>query len=298
MTYREAIKNGIKAVNKNHQLLLIQTGALILAFFLFILIVGVPAIIIFTKAGFELPEEGFRDFLKSILNQGFKTYLSIFITIMLSLLIYILIASFIVIYSIAGSSGILMSYITGKGGYSWGLFHTYGKRFFKRFLFLSLAGLVSLLLLSFIAGLLSGLTKAVPVSSLIDENFLKDFITNFFNLLSVFLSLGMVIFFMAIFTYAAGLLLLKEPSSRTSASAVLEVLKEAWVFIIKKPESLLFYGLLSLGAIMLTLFFGIIGTIFKGPGGFILYQLTLSVIQIYINLSVISCAFVYLKESL
>lgn len=290
MHYLETLKKGISTVNKNYQLLFIQTGILIIAFFLFLLVVGTPVIIIFTKAGFELPEEGFKELLKMLLKEGLQGYLSLVLTIILSLLIYILIASLIFIYAVAGTSGVLMSYIAGNEGYSWSLFHSYGKRFFKKFLLLSLVGLFTLILLSFIAGLISGLIKAptIPYS-----NFFKEFFSNFLNLLSILLSLGMVILFMATFTYAAGILLLKEP-----ATGVFGALKEALNFIIKKPESIVFYGILSFGAIIVTIFFGILGTIFKGFGGFILYQLLLSIVQIYINLSVISCAFVYLKESL
>ncbi|MCX7793025.1 MAG: hypothetical protein N2257_01255 [Thermodesulfovibrionales bacterium] len=293
MNYREAIKRGITTVNTNYKLLFIQTGILVIAFLLFLLVVGTPVIIVFAKSGLDLPEEGFKDILKNILKVGLRDYLTLIITIMLSLLIYLVIASVIFIYTLAGTSGVLMSYIAKKEVYSWVLFHSYGKRFFKKFLLLSITGLITLMVLSFVAGIISGLTKsAAPVS----EDFIKEFFTNFFYLLSILLSLGMVILFMAIFTYAAGILLLNE-SITSSVKGVFEALKGALKFIIRKPESLVFYSILSIAAIILTMIFGIIGTSFKGPGGFVLYQLLLSIVQIYINLSVISCAFVYLKES-
>lgn len=289
MNYRDTIKKGIETVNKNYQLIFIQTGILIIAFFLFLLIVGTPVIIIFTKAGIELPEEGLKGFLKIILKEGIQSYLSLVIILILSLLIYILFTSLIFIYAVAGTSGVLMSYIRGNEGYSWSLFHGYGKRFFKKFLLLLIIGLFTLILLSFTAGLISGLTKApiIPYS-----DFIKEFFSNFLNLLSILLSFGMVIFFMATFTYAAGILLLKE------STGVFGALKESLNFIIKRADSFVFYTLLSLGAIIIIIFFGMLGTIFKGYGGFVLYQLLLSILQIYINLSVISCAFVYLKDSL
>ncbi len=285
MRYREALKQGIDSINKNYQLLFVQIGALILAFFLFILIVGVPLIIVFTKTGIEFPENGFKGLIELIFKEGeLSAYLTIVITVILSLFIYIIIASIIFIYAIAGTSGVIMYFISGRENYSWRLFTSLGKGLFKRFLLLSISGLLMLIMISFLAGLFSGLTK---VATSISGELLRDFLRNFLNLLSILLSLGAVIFSMAIFTYAAGFMILKEEKT-------ISALKDSFNFVMGKPDALVFYSLLSIGAIILTISFGLLGTFFKSLSSLALYQLILSIIQIYINLSILSSAFVYL----
>lgn len=284
MRYRDALKQGIDRINKNYQLLFVQIGALIIAFSLFILVVGVPLIIIFTKTGIEFPENGFKGLIEMIFKGGLSTYLSIIVTVILSLFIYIIIASIIFIYAIAGTSGVIMYSISGRENYSWRLFTSLGKGLFKRFLLLSISGLLMLIMISFLAGLFSGLTK---VATSISGDLLRDFLRNFLNLLSILLSFGAVIFFMAIFTYAAGFIILKEEKTFVA-------LKDSFNFIMSKPDALVFYSLLSIGAIILTISFGFLGTSFKSLSGLALYQLILSIIQIYINLSILSSAFVYL----
>ncbi len=286
MRYRDALKQGIERVNKNYQLLFVQTGALIIAFFLFILIVGVPLIIVFTKTGIELPENGLKGLIELIFNKGLSTYISIVITVIAGLLIYIVIASIIFIYTLAGTSGVIMHSISGRGDYSWRLFTSLGKGLFKRFLQLSILGLLMLILLSFLAGLFSGLTQVTSISG----DLLRDFLRNFLNLLSILLSLGAVIFFMAIFTYAAGFMILKEEKT-------IGALKDSLNFVTGKPDALIFYTFLSIGAIILTISLGFLGSLFKSLSGLGLYELILSIIQIYINLSVLSSAFVYLYDS-
>ncbi|MFN3739385.1 MAG: hypothetical protein ACK4TF_01770 [Thermodesulfovibrionales bacterium] len=287
MRYRDALKQGIDRINKNYQLLFVQIGALIITFFLFILVVGVPLIIVFTKTGIEFPENGFKGLTELIFKEGgLSAYLSIVITVILSLSLYIIIASTIFIYAIAGTSGVIMYSISGRENYSWRLFTGLGRKLFKRFLLLSILGLLMLIMISFLAGLFSGLTK---VGTSISGGLLRDFLRNFLNLLSILISLGAVIFFMAIFTYAAGFMILKEEKT-------LAALKDSFDFVIGRPDALVFYSLLSIGAIILTISFGFLGTFFKSLSGLALYQLILSIIQIYINLSVLSSAFVYLYD--
>ncbi len=287
MEYSLAIKEGFRKVNKNYQLLLIQTGVLILAFFLFFVIVGIPIIVAFSKIGLELPEAGLKELIGLILQKGLSGYKTIIITVAGSLLIYLVLSSLLFIYTIAATCGMLMGAIKSNESFSWGLFRHYGKTLFPGFLRLSLAGILIFIIISFIAGLVGGFTKGLSGGAG-GDNFIKDFFDNLLNLISVLFTFSAIIIFMATFTYGAGFMILRKEKA-------LQALKSSIKFIFfKNPGALLFYVLLSMGAIVVSLSFGLIGLVFKGVITFTLYQLVLSVIQIYINLLVLAGAFAYL----
>ncbi len=70
MKFLEIIREGLQEVNKNYQLIILHTLLLIVAFLLFFFIVGVPLIIVVTKMGLELPENGLSGLVEFFPERG------------------------------------------------------------------------------------------------------------------------------------------------------------------------------------------------------------------------------------
>jgi len=284
MGYINIIKTGIQTLNRNYQLLVIQMGAFILAFILFLLIVGIPLVIAFTKIGLELPDNGLAGLLEIILN-NLSVYKTFVLTIMTSLLTYLLISSLLFVYIIAGTCGVLMNSLKGGETFSWGHFTHQGKELFGSFLRLSIVGILLFLLISFFAGLIGGITKVLSPGQ---GDFLENFYTNLLNLIPIVFTLLAIILFMATLTYGAGIMSIERQGA-------LKSLKSSVIFIFKNPDALLFFVILSLTAIVLTITTGLVSLLLKGFS-FVLYQLILSFVQIYVNLAIISSSFAYLTK--
>ncbi len=282
MGYIEVIKTGIQNLNRNYQLLVIHMGTFILTFILFLLIVGIPLVIAFTKIGLELPENGLKGLIEIIIN-NLSIYKNFVLTIIISLLSYIFLSSMLFVYIIAGTCGVLMSSLKSGVAFSWGLFTQQGKELFGNFLRLSIVGILLFILISFFAGLIGGITKILSPGQ---RDFLENFYTNLLNLISIVLTLLVIILFMATLTYGAGIMSIKRKGA-------LKSLKSSVIFIFKNPDALLFFVILSLTAIVLTIATGLVSILLKGSS-FVLYQLILSFVQIYVNLAIISSSFAYL----
>jgi hypothetical protein len=284
MRYLEFIKTGIQTLNRNYQLLVIQMGALVLAFILFIIIVGIPLIIAFSKIGLELPEKGLTELFEILIN-NFSLYKTFALSIAISLFSYLLISLFLFVYIIAGTCGVLMDSLKGGETFSWRHFTHQGKELFGSFLSLSIVGILLFLLISFFAGLIGGITKVLSPGQ---GDFLENFYTNLLNLISILFTLSIIILFMATLTYGAGIMSIERQGA-------LKSLKSSVIFIFKNPDALLFFVILSLTAIILTITTGLVSLLFKGFS-FVVYQLILSLVQIYVNLAIISSSFAYLTK--
>jgi len=284
MRYLEFIKTGIQTLNRNYQLLIIQMGALVLAFILFIIIVGIPLIIAFSKIGLELPEKGLTELFEILIN-NFSLYKTFALTIAISLFSYLLISLFLFVYIIAGTCGVLMNSLKVGETFSWRHFTHRGKELFGSFLRLSIFGILLFLIISFFAGLIGGITKVLSPGQ---GDFLENFYTNLLNLISIIFTLSIIVLFMATLTYGAGIMSIERQGA-------LKSLKGSLIFIFKNPDALLFFVILSLTAIALTITTGLASLLFKGFS-FVVYQLILSFVQIYVNLAIISSSFAYLTK--
>jgi len=284
MGYINVIKTGVQNLNRNYQLLVIHMGTLILAFILFLLIVGIPLVIAFTKIGLELPEKGLTGLIEIIIN-NLSVYKTFVLTIITSLLTYLLISSLLFVYIIAGTCGVLMDSLKDEGSFSWKNFTHRGKELFGSFLRLSIVGILLFLLISFFAGLIGGITKVLLPAR---GGFLENFYTNLLNLIPIVFTLLATILFMATLTYGAGIMSIKRQGA-------LKSLKGSVIFIFKNPDALFFFVILSLTGIVLTTTTGLLSLLLKGFS-FVLFQLILSFVQIYVNLAIISSSFAYLTK--
>jgi len=284
MGYINVIKTGVQNLNRNYQLLVIHMGTLILAFILFLLIVGIPLVIAFTKIGLELPEKGLTGLIEIIIN-NLSVYKTFVLTIITSLLTYLLISSLLFVYIIAGTCGVLTDSLKDGGSFSWKNFTHRGKELFGGFLRLSIVGILLFLLISFFAGLIGGITKVLLPAR---GGFLENFYTNLLNLIPIVFTLLATILFMATLTYGAGIMSIKRQGA-------LKSLKGSVIFIFKNPDALFFFVILSLTGIVLTTTTGLLSLLLKGFS-FVLFQLILSFVQIYVNLAIISSSFAYLTK--
>lgn len=284
MDYIKIIKRGLQNLNRNYQLLFIQMATLILAFILFLLMVGIPMVIVFTNMGLELPKKGLSGLIEIII-QNLSFYKTFVLILIMSILTYLLVSSLLFVYMMAGTCGILMNSIKNGEAFSWKHFTEQGKGLFGSFLRIFIVGTLLFLFISFFAGLISGITKVLLPEK---RDFLGNFYTNLLNLLLLVFTLLLIILFMATLTYGAGILIIKRQGALNS-------LKDSLNFILKKPEALFFFFIITLTGIILTVLTGSISLLLKGFS-FVLYQLILSFVQIYINLAIISSSFAYLTK--
>ncbi len=277
MNYWTILREGMRTVNRNFSLVLIQTGLFLFTFILFILIVGLPLIMAFYKIGIEISEFDIKKFLEMITDDrmlaGYVFYLVI---LLLFLIIYIAISWLLVVFNFSGVFGSLKRMIIDSEDFSLSLFIRSAREFFLRFLKLSIIGAFMMLLLFFLLGVVSGISKTMVAG----DSFIKEFIINFIRLLISLLSFFFLIFFMAFFTYAGIKAVIEEKSIRA-------ILKESFNLLIHQPSALIFYGILQIGFIILLIIAGIPSTLLKSFSGFLVHQFILSMLQIYFNTIII-----------
>ncbi len=278
MNYWSILREGIRTVNRNFSLVIIQTGLFLFAFILFILIVGLPLIMAFYRTGIEISEFDIKRLLEMITdNRMLKGYLFYIALILLSFFIYIAISWLLVVFNFSGVFGSLKRMIIDSENFSISLFIKSARRYFRRFLKLSIIGASMMLLLFFLLGIVSGISKTMVAG----DSFIKEFILNFIRLLISLLSFFFLIFFMALFTYAGIKVVMEEKSIRG-------ILKESFNLLIHQPSALIFYGILQIGFIILMIIAGIPSTLVKSFSGFLIHQFILSILQIYFNTIIIT----------
>ena len=196
MRYTEAIQSGLKTINRNWQLVLIQMGAMFASFIGFFILVGIPLAIAFIIFGLDLTElsrieDVFRTFREPA--EILSKYFALVVLVLTSLLLYITVVLAFGIFLFGGSIGVISRSIEGRiEKFEMRVFFSEGKRlFFPLVGFTSLIGLI-FLVVAFVLGLFGGLVSAIVSVAKEQEATLALFLGIFFSLILFVIGLVLV----------------------------------------------------------------------------------------------------------
>jgi hypothetical protein len=295
MSYLSTIKEGIRTVHKNWQLILIQFASMLLSCIGFFTIVGMPIAIAFIMFGLDLTEIlRLKDLVSALKGSAelLSKYFAMAIVVMLSLLLYLAFIIVLWIFTISGTIGVLKNNII-DAPYRFNLkaFFAEGRNFFFPVFFFSTIIGIAFITLAFMLGLLGGSTSTIIEMARSREATLALFLGVFFSLVILSVGVFLIILTLSITTYGIAHLAFHR-------SRAWETIKETAKYIYSMPSSIGFYVVLLLGYMMVGFLVILIGSPFTlipiiGPILSLPYQLITYVIQGYVSLVMLSSIFHY-----
>ncbi len=295
MKYIEAIKDGVRLINRNWQLVMIQVGMLFMSIVGFFIIVGIPLAIAFIIFGVDLTGlADIKDFLRIFRGPSdiISKYLGLIFIIFASFILYILVVAVVGIYIFGGTIGVIGRSLKEKTlKFTMRLFLDEAKR-----LFLRLLGFISVICFFFIIaffflGILGGGIAALVSYAQSQDSTLALFFVTFFSLILVVIALILILGILSITLYGFAALYFKGTGAFKS-------INEAGRFLIKYPNGFWLYTVLFIGYLLASFFLGLlsypftliplIGTILSFP-----YQLISYVFQTYLGLMIIATILSY-----
>lgn len=295
MRYTEAIQSGVKIINRNWQLVLIQVGAMFASFVGFFVIVGIPLAIAFIVFGLDLTElsrfeDVFRTFREP--SEVLSRYFALAIFVLTSVLLYLTLVLALGIFLFGGAIGVINRSIKEKAEkFQMKAFLSEGKRlFFPLIGFTSLVGL-AFILVAFVLGLFGGLISAVVTIAKEQEATLALFLGIFFSLILFVIGLTLIMVTLAITAYGSAIMAIRGEGPVKS-------LRESVRYLLRHSEAFYLYCLVFLGY----LFISFMVVSISYPLGFIplvgsllalVYQFGAYIVQSYVGLVTIAALFYY-----
>jgi hypothetical protein len=293
MMIAESIREGITISHRNWQVMLIRLVAAIIHIFVLLVFVGIPVFIAVASFGIDLALT--KEVLPELLynpSEILSKYLGLSILLLLSLTVYLTVASVISLYTFGGIIGVLRNAaLNSQYRISLASFFTEA-----RSLFFPLLWLLSVVLLVFNALII---VFGVLIGIFI---FATQSFGNTESSFSVFLSIfsGLILFLLFLIGFLGGLIysVYAIMALVVEGRGVFDSLKRAWSFIVNKPSSILFYIILVLGMlginIIIMLIGGTLGMI-PAAGLFlsIPYQFVYYAVQTYLGIVLWSSLLVY-----
>lgn len=295
MSYLSIIKEGIRTVHKNWQLILIQFASMLLSCIGFFTIVGIPIAIAFIMFGLDLTEILRIEDLVSALKESaelLSKYFAMAIVVILSLLIYLAFIVVLWIFTISGTIGVLKNNIL-NAAYKFNLkaFFAEGRNFFLSVFFFSTIIGIAFITLAFMLGLLGGGASTIIEMAKAQEATLALFLGVFFTLVILSIGVFLIMVTLSITTYGIAHLTFHK-------SKAWKTIKETAKYLYFRPSSMGFYAVLLLGYMMVGFLVILIGSPFTlipiiGPILSLPYQVITYVIQGYVSLIMLSSIFHY-----
>jgi len=299
MTYTDAVKNGFRLVNRNWQLVVVQAGMMLANCIGFFVVVGIPLGIAFIIFGLDLTGLAQMKDILGLLKHPtelISKYMGLVLIVVISFLLYLLIASVVGLFVFAGSLGSVgHAVLDPSRKFSMKLFFSEAKRtFFPLMWFSLLIGLV-FITITFCLGLLGSGVAAVVRGARSQDSTLALFLGIFFSLLLALVGVFLILGAIAITVYGLAVLFFKAEGAGRS-------FKGAAVFLWKRQSAFWLYAMLFfvyvIASFIMMLFtypfnlIPIIGTIISFP-----VQLVSYVVQSYIGLAIIATVFIYYYET-
>lgn len=295
MNYTEAIKDGFKVVNRNWQLVLIQTGLMLASLLGFLIFVGLPLAIAFIIFGIDLTALSRMNDVFQILNKPSELiarYLWLVIIILASVLIYITLLLALGIFVFGGAIGVMGRAIKDSSEvFHLKTFLSEGRRlFFPLIGFTALIGLI-FIVLAFVIGIFGGTIAAIVSLAKEHGAALGLFLGIFFSLLLFVVGLVFILATLAVTIYGAASLSMK-------GLGAVKAIREAVRYLYKHVGAFYLYGMVFGGYVFLSFIILLLGY----PLGFIPiigplltfgYQFTVSIVQSYLGLAMIAVIFKY-----
>lgn len=295
MTYSDAIKNGFRLVNKNWQLVLIQFGMMLVNCIGFFVFVGIPFAVAFVIFGLDLTE---MTELKNLLGtmkdatEIITKYLGLIIVLVVSFVVYLLVAASVGLYVFGGSTGTIGSAVSGSSDrFNMHIFFSEGKRFFW-----PLAGFTAIigtifLGVAFVIGVFAGGIGVIISIAKGYETTLAVVLGIFLSLLLFCIGLALIISSIALTLYGTAVIVLK-------GTGPWQATKDTMKYLYRNPAALWLYCLIFGGYILATFLLVLIGTPFSlipiiGAIIAIPYQIFSYALQSYLGLVIVAVIFIY-----
>ncbi|MBI4698896.1 MAG: hypothetical protein HY758_08340 [Nitrospirae bacterium] len=270
----ECIKEGFHITNKNWQVVLIKVVVFLINFAALFIFIGIPIVLAITSLGINISNttDWLADFFENP-SEIFSKYFGAAVFIIISFILYLTIASILILYAFAGMLGVLRnSAINEQYRFSLHSFFEESRKFFFPLLWLFSVSILMVLgifiVFGIIAGILISFSESSPALSL--------FATYFLGLLGIACGVSGIIFS----AYAAIALVVER-------GKVMSAFNNALKFIKYKPFAFLFYLILVIGIMIINFVLLLIGTAFGAAPviGFIIsipYQIMFSIAQSYL----------------
>lgn len=295
MTYSDAIKNGFRLVNKNWQLVLIQFGMMLVNCIGFFVFVGIPFAVAFVIFGLDLTE---MTELKNLLGtmkdatEIITKYLGLIIVLVVSFVVYLLVAASVGLYVFGGSAGTIGRSVRDSADrFNMHIFFSEGKR-----LFWPLAGFTAIigtifLGVAFVIGVFAGGIGVIISIAKGYETTLAVVLGIFLSLLLFCIGLALIISSIALTLYGTAVIVLK-------GTGPWQATKDTIKYLYCNPAALWLYCLIFGGYVLATFLLVLIGTPFSlipiiGAIIAIPYQIFSYALQSYLGLVIVAVIFIY-----
>ncbi len=289
-----AIGDGIHALNRNWQLVLVQMMFTMFSFTSFFIIVGVPIAVAFIIFGLDLTEVLRHDVLSTLRQSGdlIHKYFGMAVLIIVSVVVYLFFVIVVWVFTIGGTVGTLVRSIReGEARFSTRAFMTEGRRLFFPLLFFTTVVGILFGALALVLGVIGGGAAAIIDMAKEFEATLALFLGIFFSL--VLLSCGLFLILAMLSALVYGIAHLAFEGSRPLAA-----LKGSLNYLSAKPASIALYGFLIFCYILIGLVIVLIGSPLAlvpviGSSLSLPYQVFVYIVQCYVSLAMFAASFAY-----
>lgn len=295
MTYSDAIKNGFKLINKNWQLVLIQFGMMLVNFIGFFVFVGIPLAVAFVIFGLDLTE---MTELKNLLgtmkdaSEIITKYLGLIIVLVVSFVVYLLVAVSVGIYVFGGSAGTIGRVVRDSANrFNMNTFFSEGKRLFWPLVgFAAIIGVI-FIGIAFILGVFGGGIGVIISIAKGYETTLAVVLGIFLSLLLFCIGLALIISSIALTLYGTAAIVLK-------GTGPWQATKDTIKYLYRNPAALWLYCLAFGGYVLVTFLLVLLGMPFSlipiiGAIITIPYQIFSYGVQGYLWLVIVAVIFIY-----
>lgn len=299
VTYSEALKSGVRLVNRNLQLVAIQAGLMLVNCVSFFVIVGIPLGIAVVLFGLDLAGLGeVKHILDTVQNPAalLSKYFGLVLIVLISFLVYIIVVTTLWLFVFGGAAGVIgRSIIEPTRKFTMGGFLREARQLFARLLWYSLLIGLIFIVAAILLGFLSGGMAAVVSVAKGQDSTLALFLGIFFSLLMTLLGLSLVLGILATTVYGIAVLYFRGEgaarSIRIAAGYLWEHTKAFWLYVLL----LCGYVMASLFLMLVVYPFNLIP--FVGPLVSFPFQILSSVIQGYLGLVITGVVFSYYYSS-
>lgn len=279
----ECIKEGFHITHRNWQVILLKIAVTIVSLVGFFFFIGIPIAIAIAYLSVDIAN--IKDILPWIMSEDpmeiLSKYLGLAILTFAALILYLTFVSVIALYVFGGTLGVLRNAALNiQYKFSLSSFFKEAKKLFFPLLWLFSIAFLVIIAIIIVLGILTVVIFFVTHAFSESGTRLSVFVTSFFSLLIISLSIiiGLV---SLIFTVYAAIALVVEKSR------VINSFKNAWNFLKSKPMAFLFYILLVISIIAVNIILTIFG------GSFRMIPLVLFAVQSYLGVVMWSSLFVF-----
>lgn len=281
----ECIKEGFHITHRNWQVILLKIAVTIVSLAGFFFFIGIPIAIAIAYLSVDIAN--IKDILPWIMSENpmeiLSKYLGLAILIFIALILYLTAVSTLMLYTFGGMLGVLRNAALNiQYKFSFSSFFKEAKKLFFPLLWLFSIALLVITAIVIILGILTVVIFFVTHAFSESGTRLSVFVTSFFSLLIIFLTIIGGLASIIFMVYAAMALAVEK-------KGVIDSFKNAWNFVTNKPMAFLFYIILVISIIAVNIILMILGGSFRmiptvGPLINIPYKLIYYVLQSYLGI--------------